>query len=390
MTEKQSVRQKKNRPDPKDPKVRERYGTMTGVVGIGVNLLLATCKLIAGLFASSVAIVADAVNNFSDAGSSIITLISFRISAKPADRHHPFGHARIEYIASMIVSFLILLVGTQLAIDSGKTLFGLQESALPDPTPLTFAVLGVSILAKLLLALFYRKIGKRIDSQVVAAASTDSLSDCVSTAAVLISAVVVRYFRLPVFDAVVGLIVALMILIAGIRILNKTKNSLLGEAPVGETVSRITDIVSRFPEALGIHDMMVHNYGPNHYIASFHVEVDGNGNFFALHDVIDNIEHTVYRELGIPCTIHMDPIVLNDPRVDELKAFTGKIIEAVDPALRMHDFRAVIGNTHTNLIFDIVLPFESKDTPDAVREKIEKAVSAERPDCFCVITVDRG
>lgn len=377
-------------PDMENPKTRERAGTFSGIVGIVVNLLLSAAKLIAGILSSSAAVVADAVNNMSDAGSSLISLVSFRISGKPADRKHPFGHARIEYIASMIVSFLILLVGTELLFDSLRTLFGLGEADPIEISLLTILVLAGSILAKLWLALFYRKVGKMTDSSVIRAAAADSLSDCASTLAVLVSSVVIRYTGLTVIDAVVGLAVSALILIAGVRILNETKNSLLGEAPVDETVRAIENIVSEYSEVIGVHDLIVHNYGPGHLFATFHAEVDGDGNIYHLHDVIDNLEREIREKLGILCTVHMDPIAVNDERVGALYRFTEECVAKIDPNITVHDFRAVIGTTHTNLIFDIVLPFESRYTPEEVCEAIGKQVAAEHPDYYCVITVDRG
>lgn len=373
-----------------DPKTRERAGTLSGIVGIVLNLLLSAAKLVAGILSSSAAVIADAVNNMSDAGSSLISLVSFRISGKPADRKHPFGHARIEYIASMIVSFLILLVGTELLMDSLRTLFGLGEPSTVEISLLTLLILGGSILAKLWLALFYRKIGKMTDSSVIRAASADSLSDCASTLAVLVCSVIIRYTGWTLADAIVGLAVSALILIAGVRILNETKNSLLGEAPVDDTVRAIEAIVAEYREVIGVHDLLVHNYGPGHLFATFHAEVDGDGNIYHLHDVIDNLEREIHEKLGILCTIHMDPIAVGDERVSALFHLAEECTAKVDPRITIHDFRAVIGTTHTNLIFDIVLPFESRYTPDEVCEAIGKKVAEEHPDYYCVITVDRG
>ena len=373
-----------------DPKIRERAGTLSGIVGIAVNLLLSAAKLTAGILSSSAAVIADAVNNMSDAGSSLISLVSFRISGKPADRKHPFGHARIEYIASMIVSFLILLVGTELLFDSFRTLFGLAEAETVEISLLTILILTGSILAKLWLALFYKKVGKLTDSSVIRAAAADSLSDCASTLAVLVSSIVIRYTGWVIVDAIVGLAVSALILIAGVRILNETKNSLLGEAPVDETVRAIEAIVAEYSEVIGVHDLLVHNYGPGHLFATFHAEVDGDGNIYHLHDVIDNLEREIHERLGILCTIHMDPIAVNDERTEALCRFAEECVATVDPKITIHDFRAVIGTTHTNLIFDIVLPYESPLTPDEVCEAIGKEVAARHPDYYCVITVDRG
>ena len=379
-----------NYKDTKNPKVRSSYGTLSSVVGILVNLLLSALKLVVGLLANSVGAIADAFNNFSDAGSSLVSLVSFRISAKPADRDHPFGHARIEYVASMIVSFLILGVGFSLLSDSFLTLIGKGETQNTDYNTITLVLLSSSILFKLLLALFYKNVGNRIDSSVMKASMTDSLMDCISTAAVLICGIVIKFTSWTFLDALVGLGVSGLILFSGIKILNDTKNSILGEAPVDEIVDGIKEIVGRYPEALGIHDMLVHNYGPTYYIASLHVEVDGSRDIFELHDTIDLIEKNIHEELNILCTIHMDPIVTNDDTVNELREFTNEVIRSIDENLTMHDFRTVIGKTHTNLIFDVLLPFESKFKADELVDLISARVLEKRANHFCVITIDRG
>lgn len=369
---------------------RKKEGGAASLVGIIVNFLLSGFKLLAGLASSSVAIMADALNNLSDAGASVVTLISFKLAAKPADKDHPFGHARIEYIASMIVSFLILLVGFEVFSDSLGKLFSPEEVEKSEFSILTLVILGVSALAKIALGLYYHAVGKRIGSAALKASGVDSLTDSVSTLAVLISSIIIKATSLYIIDAIVGLAVSLLIFVAGIKVLNETKNSLLGEAPVKETVEDIEKIVARHPEILGIHDMMVHNYGPSNLVASFHAEVDGDGDIYYLHDVIDNVEREIHSELGIFCTVHMDPIVTKDETVNALKTFLTDIVDSVLPGVKVHDFRVVIGQTHTNLIFDIVLPFESKESPDEAERLIKEAVFASRGDCYCVITVDRG
>ena len=369
---------------------RERLGGFAGLVGILANLLLALFKLIVGLLCASVAIVADALNNLSDAGSAIVTLVSFKMAAKPADRDHPFGHARIEYIASMVVSFLILLVGSELFLDSVKKLFSPEAAALGEMGAFTFAVLIASIVAKLLLAGFYKSVGNEVGSPTLKASAQDSLFDCISTTAVLICAIAVKLTGFVILDSIVGLGVSVLIFVAGIRILNETKNSLLGEAPVNDTVAAIEEIIGRYPEALGIHDMMIHNYGPSRFIASLHVEVDGSADMFELHDCIDNIERTVQNELGILCTIHMDPIVTDNETVSTLRELASEAARRVDERLTIHDFRTVIGQTHTNLIFDLVVPFEVTRDAEEIREALEADILAHHPNHYCVITVDRA
>lgn len=368
---------------------RERLGTLTSIIGIIVNFILAGIKFLAGLLSGSIAITADAVNNLSDSMSSGVSFVSFKISSKPADRDHPFGHARIEYIASMIVSFLILFVGGDFLIDSIKKIFDSSETEL-DFGAVSITILSVSILIKLGLSVYQRIMGKKIDSGVILASSVDSFTDAMSTLAVLVCSIIVKFTGFVIIDAIVGMLVSVLIFIAGIRILNETKNSLLGEAPVEETVKAIEEIVAKYPEIIGMHDMLVHNYGPNHYFASFHAEVDGDDDIFALHDAIDNVEKEISTTLGILCTIHLDPIVTNDETLNELKKIAETACKEIDEAITVHDFRAVIGTTHTNLIFDIVLPYESKLSPAAVMALVEEKVSLAKKNTFCVITVDRG
>lgn len=373
-----------------DKSLRERQGGIASIVGILVNFLLSGFKLAAGLISASVAITADALNNLSDAGASLVTLISFKLASKPADKDHPFGHARIEYIASMIVSFLILLVGFEVLSDSVTVLISPEEAKSSEFSILTLVILAVSVIVKIALGLYYRSVGKKIDSAALRASGVDSLSDSVSTLAVLVSSIIIKMTSLYFIDAIMGIAVSILIFVAGIKVLNETKNSLLGEAPVKETVDDINRIVAEFPDILGIHDMMVHNYGPGNLVASFHAEVDGDGDIFYLHDVIDNVERRIHSELGIFCTIHMDPIVMNDATICQLRDFLNEIVGSVLPDVKVHDFRVVVGQTHTNLIFDIVLPFESKISPDEAERLIKEAVFASRGDCYCVITVDRS
>lgn len=375
--------------NPGKPEVRERYGVFSSIVGIITNLILAAIKLVAGLLSFSIAIVADALNNLSDAGSSLISFVSFKIAAKPADKEHPFGHARIEYVSSMIVSFLILLVGFELMKNSVSGLIN-KSGANLEITALTYVILAVSIVLKLWLGIFYKKVAKKISSSVVAAAAADSFSDCASTSAVLVSSIIVGLSGLWYVDSIVGLAVSVMIMIAGIKILNETKNSLLGEAPIQEVVDGIKHTVEKYPEVVGIHDMLVHNYGPKTYIVSFHAEVDGSQDIYMLHDAIDNIEREINEDMRILCTIHMDPIVTNDETVNELRAFTAATAKEICPEATIHDFRTVVGNTHTNLIFDLVLPFDVQGDPDKIVEDLQRLIFKKRENCYCVITVDRA
>ena len=372
-----------------DPHVRSAYGTLVSIVGILLNLLLFAAKFLVGTLFGAVSIVADAVNNLSDAGSQIISLISFRISAKPADREHPFGHARIEYVASMIVSFLILHIGLDLLMESIDKIIHPQ---LPEKSWLAVWVLLGSILFKLWLALFNNRIGKRINSSVMKATAQDSLSDVFSTTGVLIATLLLLLFpNLTInLDAYMGVIVAVLILVAGLKILNETKNSILGEAPAEEIVENINSTVSKYDGVIGIHDLTVHNYGPGHVIAALHVEVDGKVDVFVSHDMIDNIERELRRNCGIEATIHMDPVVTDDARINALKPLVEAAVREIDPSLRIHDFRFVGGATHTNLIFDIAVPFEIKKSDEEIKQQVADKISRLDPSYFTVVTVDRG
>ncbi len=369
------------------PAVRRAYGTLASTVGIILNLLLAAGKFTVGFLFGAISVQADAVNNLSDAGSQIISLITFKIAAKPADRDHPFGHARIEYVASMIVSFFILLIGWELLSGSVDKVLHPSETVF---SWLSVAVLAVSVLVKLWLCLFNRKIAKRIDSSVMRATAADSLSDAGATAAVLVATLIYKFTGFDP-DAYMGILVALLILWAGVKILNDTKNSILGEGPSEETVEQIRTLVSEFESqgVIGLHDLVVHNYGPGRFMASLHIEVDGDADIYASHDMADLIERRLRVDCGIEATVHMDPVAVRDPRVAALRAFAEEHAAAIDSRLRLHDFRIVPGDTHTNLIFDVAVPFELT-IPDAeLRSRLADAIHEANDHLFAVITVDR-
>lgn len=375
----------KNRENVSDKSVRRAFGTMTSVVGIIINILLFAGKFTVGTLFGSVAVSADAINNLSDAGSSLISLVSFKISSKPADRKHPFGHARIEYIASILVAFIILFIGIDLLKESAGKIFAPAEIG---KSYIVVAVLAVSILAKLWLGVFYRKIAKKTDSSVLFAAAADSFSDVMSTGAALASSLVWIFFDLNI-DAYVGLAVSVLILVAGLKILNENKNIILGEAPDQKTVETIRDTAFSYPQVLGIHDLLVHSYGAGAVIASFHAEVDGKADFFESHDVIDNIEKELFLQHNISCTIHMDPIVTDDERINELKSRVCDAARTVSEDLRIHDFRCVEGPTHTNLIFDLEVPFEEKRKDSELADELERKIKEIDDKYYAVINVDR-
>ncbi len=371
-----------------DGRVRRAYGTLVSILGLVLNVILFGAKFAVGVVTGSVAIRADAVNNLSDAGSQMISFISFRISSKPADREHPFGHARIEYVASLIVSFLVLHIGLDLLIES------VQKIITPEPPArswISVCVLGGSVLVKLWIAYFNTKIGKRIDSSVMKATAADSLSDVLSTGAVLVTTLIMLLFpTLSInLDAYVGVGVAVLILISGIKILLEAKDSILGGAPSEEVVRCIAEVADQCEGVLGIHDLEVHNYGPGHVIASLHVEVDGSKDIFESHDMVDNLEKKLRRECGICATIHMDPIVTDDEEINALRERVLQAVSGLNEGMNIHDFRFVRGSTHTNLIFDVAVPFECKLSEDEVRRAVSDAVSRLDPSYFVVLTVDR-
>ena len=384
----------KNADNVGDVHVRSAYGTMVSVVCIVLNLLVAGGKIAIGALFGALSITADGMNNLSDAGSSLVSLVSFRMAAKPADREHPFGHARIEYVASLLVAVIIIIVGWTLFTDSFGTLIPILQGEVSAEVQkvewLTCVVLGVSVLVKLWMFLFNRKVGNKIDSSVMHATATDCLSDAGATLGVLAAQIAAFYLNLPWLDSAVGIALSVLIMIAGVRVLGETKNSILGEAPDEQIVAGIKATVGEYPEALGIHDMMVHSYGPGHHIASLHVEVDGAADVFHTHDVIDNIEKRLHDELGIIATIHMDPIVTHDETVNALREMAIRVVKGIDERLSTHDFRVVQGPTHTNLIFDVEAPFECKLSDAEIKQAINAALRA-RTDAtyFAVVTVDR-
>lgn len=371
------------------PAVRRAYGTLSSITGILVNLLLFTLKMVAGTLSGSLSIRADAFNNLSDAGSSVISLVSFKISAKPADRHHPFGHARMEYVASMIICFFVFFIGIEL-------ISGAIEKFIAPSIPLfhllSVIILACSVLFKLWLGFFNRSLGKKIGSEVLRATAADSFSDAAATSVLLVANLICPVLPESVaqyVDPVMSALVALLIFLAGARILNETKNSILGEAPSEELIEKIRTTVSEFPDALAIHDMVVHNYGAGHTIASLHVEVDGSKDIFTLHDTIDLIERRLREELCIEATIHLDPILVGDPLTDEWHARVEALAKTLDERIHIHDFRMVPGNTHTNLIFDMAVPFEVTASDDELKAQMAEAVAKDAPCYFTVITVDR-
>ena len=372
--------------NPTDVSLRKTCGTIASIVGISINLLLFAGKFIAGTLAGSISITADALNNLSDAASSVISLVSFRISAKPADRRHPFGHERFEYVASLIVSFIILIIGFELFTDSIDKIIHPAETEF---SLLAVCVLVVSICFKLILYFFYRSVGRAVDSSVMMASSADSLSDVVSTGAVLVALFVSHLTRINL-DGYIGAAVSIFIFISGLKILNENKNHIIGTAPDPELVEKIKSEARSHPEILGIHDMMIHNYGTSRCFATFHAEVDGRDDIFKSHDVIDLIERDVFEKYGVQCVIHLDPIETDNELVNELREDIYESVKGIDERLSVHDFRLVPGVTHTNLIFDVFVPFEVTTGDEELRSLINAKVKSISTGYHTVITFDRG
>lgn len=366
--------------------LRQAYGQLCGAVGIGLNLLLFAGKLFAGTISGSIAITADAFNNLSDAGSSVVTLLGFRLAGRKPDPEHPFGHGRMEYISGLAVAGLILLMGVELGKSSLKKILSPEEIV---SSPLVLAILAVSVAVKLYMFYYNRSIGKKIKSAAMSATATDSLSDAVSTTAVLIATLVGQLTGLNI-DGWVGLLVALFILFSAYKAAKETLSPLLGQTPDPEFVERIEQIVLSYPEVLNVHDLIVHDYGPGRMMISLHAEVSADGDLLQLHDVIDNAEHRLKKELGCMAVIHMDPIITNDAHTDALRMAVAEKVKSIDPRLTIHDFRTVSGPTHTNLIFDVVVPYDVKLTADEVRRRIGALVKELDENYFAVVQIDNS
>lgn len=365
---------------------RQAYGMLCGSVGIFFNVLLAVGKFIAGLLSGSIAIMADAANNLSDAGSSLIVLFGFKLAGQKPDPDHPFGHGRVEYISGLLVSVLIIYMAVELLKSSVDAILHPGEITFE---PVILIILIVSIAVKFYMFLYNRKYGKQIHSEAMLATSMDSLSDMGATAVVLISMLVSHYTNLQI-DGICGVLVALLIFYAGFTSAKETINPLLGQPPEPEFVKRIEEIVLSEEEIIGIHDLIVHNYGPGRVMISLHAEVPADGDILALHDMIDNVEHRLKSELYCAAVIHMDPVCTKDEHTLELKRVVTQFVKEVDPVLSIHDFRVVKGPTHTNLIFDMVVPFDFRLSDVDVADQVQKKIWKYNPVYFAVIEIDKA
>lgn len=368
-----------------DPAVRDKCGRVAGAVGIVTNFLLFLMKIIVGTVFHSVSVTADAVNNLTDSGSSVVTLIGFKMASKPADEKHPFGHARIEYLSGVIVSFIVIFLGLQLGMSSIEKIITPEENAL---TPVALVVLVISILAKLWQCLFYRKVGRMIKSESVEATSKDSRNDVIATSVVLLGAVITMLTGVNL-DGYMGAAVALFIVFSGVQLTISTADPLLGQAPEGELVQTITEKMLSYPGIIGMHDLAVHNYGVGRCFASAHCEVDAKNDILVSHDLIDNIERDFSRDLGIHMVIHLDPVIVGDARTDALHCKVQSLVTALYPTVTIHDFRVIWGVTHSNIVFDAAVPFSVKDSDAVITKKLEAEIQKLDPDYRTVVTIDR-
>ena len=374
-----------NYADTKNIQVRKSYGTLSSIVGIVCNILLFALKYIMGTLSGSISIISDAFNNLSDCAGCLVTLFGYKLAAKPADKDHPFGHGRIEYLTSMLIAVLILLMGFELLRDS--------VDKIMNPQPVTFRIIVLisllcSIGLKLWMSLFNTHLGKTIDSSVMLATAKDSRSDVIATAVAVLALIASCFTDFPV-DGFAGILVSLFILKAGYEIIRDTIDDLLGRPADAETVHKIEALVKAHDKIIDIHDLLIHNYGPGHMLGSCHVEVRCDEDFCVIHDLVDHIEKRIWEDMHISMTIHMDPIETDNALVNQCKGMMVQIIHGLDPNLSLHDFRMVTGDTHTNVIFDLVVPFDCIYKNMQLKEMIDSELHEMHPNYFTVITFDR-
>ena len=369
-----------------DQKVRGKYATLASGTGITVNIFLSIIKLIVGIIANSISIISDALNNITDIGSSLVTMIGFKLSQKSSDKDHPWGHGRMEYITGFIVDMLIILVGFELFKSSIDKII---HPELPSINTITIVLLVVAIIAKLWLFLFYKKIAKIIDSTALKGAAYDSISDTISTTAVLISAIVARFVGISI-DGFVSLLVSVFILITGIKATKEMIDMLIGTAPDENFVKDIYKFVEKYKEIVGIHDIMVHDYGPGRKIVSFHAEVPADGNICEVHDIIDGIEQEMFKKFGCITTIHMDPIVVNDEEINNMKKTVERVVKGINSNYSIHDFRMTNGGKRINVIFDLVVPFEENADFKEIEKTVKNRIHSIDNKYYAVINVENS
>ena len=368
----------------KDPKVRTKYGTLSSLTGIVVNFILSITKVVIGIISNSMSIISDGLNNITDAGSSVITMIGFKMSQKKVDDDHPWGHGRMEYIAAFIVDMLIILVGIELFQSSIDKII---NPVMPDISAITITILVIAIIAKLWLFFFYKKIAKIINSEAIKGNAYDSISDVISTFVVLLSAIVAKFANISI-DGYVSILVSIFILFTGFKALKETVDILLGSKPDPELVKGIEEFTKKYDMIVGIHDMMIHDYGPGRKIVSFHAEVPANSDICMAHDIIDQMEQDIYEEFNCITTIHMDPIEVDDEEINKMREITEKIVKEINENYSIHDFRMTNGGGRINLIFDLVIPREEKVDSDKLKVQVQQKIHSENPKYYAVPKVE--
>ncbi|MEG2688347.1 MAG: cation diffusion facilitator family transporter [Clostridia bacterium] len=371
--------------DTANPAVRFRYGLTAGIIGIVSNMLLFAFKLLVGILSASITIIADAINNLSDAGSSVVTLIGFKLSARPADKEHPFGHARFEYISALIVALVVLVIGVLLLKSS------IEKIVVPSIVTintLTYIILAIAIVMKFFQMLIYRNFAKSIESGTLKASAADSRNDVLTTIAVLISTIIIDQTGVNI-DGYMGVAVSLFIIISSLKLIKDTMDPILGTEPDRELVEKIRKKLLSYDGVIGIHDLMIHNYGASSCFVIVHVEVPANVDIMKSHDIIDNIEHDFASELGLHLNIHMDPVDTEDSELEALKERSLAVLERLNTELGLHDFRLVRGETHTNILFDVVIPFDCKVKKAEIEDALKEEFKNDSVVYYFVIDVDR-
>lgn len=369
-----------------NPEARAKYGMLSSITGIVVNILLSAVKLIIGIFANSISIISDALNNVTDAGSSIVTMIGFKVSQKKIDKDHPWGHGRMEYITAFIVDILIVLVGVELFKSSFDKII---HPTLPDISNVTIVVLVIAVLTKLWLFIFYNKIAKTIDSAAIKGNAYDSISDSISTFVVLLSAIVAKIFGISI-DGYASILVSIFILFTGFKALKETIDLLLGMKPDKEFVEKLEEFTKKYEMISGIHDIMVHDYGPGRKIVSFHAEVPANCDICKAHDVIDQMEQDIYEEFNCITTIHMDPIVTDDEEINEMRKKTEEIVKEINPEFSIHDFRMTDGGDRINLIFDLVIPPDNEMNHEELKNMVQQKIHSVNDKYYAVPKIENS
>ncbi len=373
-----------------DAKVRVRVGRFAGFVGIAANVLLFGVKLFIGLFLNSISVIVDSLNNLSDAGSNVLTVVGYTVTGKPADKDHPYGHARMEYLCSLFISVIVAFLGLEMLKSSAEKLIG--NSGAESYDTVGIIIIASTIIVKVLIALLYRKLGKHINSTALKASAADSISDVIATSAVIVGMLLTPYTG-PKTDGVIGCLISVYIIVTGVRLVIESSNTLIGKAPNTEFISEIAKKIKSYDGVLGIHDLVIHSYGEGRCFATVHVEVDADGDIMESHDMIDNIEADFLKELNIILVIHMDPVCISDPETNMLREKCYKIVSDIaseySSPVSMHDFRIVKGVTHTNVIFDVSISNDMMLTNDELCKEIDEEVKAINPLYNLVLTIDR-